>query len=222
LSLGDPGAFLGRECPSRGRSVTLERMKQCDSRRGLTLVEAVVTIAIVVTIAALLWSTLYRTTRDGCGSVVHCQSNLKQLYSMAMLFSDKVGNRAYPIAPGKDPRAHESLQLLVNFMPDLDPKLFTCPESDAVPAERDAKSDKFVLTAENVGYAWTTKPVSNQAPWTVLCSDKYADGHVDANGVTHSGHKGGFNVLRSDGSVSFIVESDPMITEDKLPKGLVR
>ena len=31
-----------------------------------------------------------------------------------------------------------------------------------------------------------------------------------------------FNVLRSDGSVSFVVESDAMITEDKLPKGLVR
>jgi len=192
-------------------------MKQCDSRRGLTLVEAVVSIAIVVLVAAFLWPTLQRTH---CGG--QCQNNLKQLYTYSVLYSEKVGQRFHPLAPGMAPRAHESLQLLVDFMPGIDPKLFTCPHGDAVPAELDSKSGKLVLAPENVGYAWATKPVSNQAPWAVLCSDKYADGHVDANGVTHSGHKGGFNVLRSDGSVSFIVESDPMITDDKLPKGLVR
>ena len=172
-------------------------------------------------VAAFLWPTLYRT-RCISSSVVLCTINLKQLYSMAMLYSDKVGNRAYPIAPGNDPRAHESLQLLVNFMPNLDPKLFTCPDGDGVPSERDPKSGEVVLAASNVDYAWTATPVSNQTPGAVLCSDKYAHGHVDANGVVHGGHNGGFNVLRSDGSVSFVVESDPMITEDKLPKGLVR
>ena len=133
-----------------------------------------------------------------------------------------MGGGFYPLAPGNAPRAHESFQLLVDFMPGIDPKLFTCHGGDAVPAERDAKSGKLVLTAENIGYAWTTKPVSNQTPDAVLCSDKYDDGHVDAKGVMHGGHNGGFNILRSVGSVSFVVESDPMITEDKLPRGLVR
>src|SRR5688572_32734221 len=104
-------------------------------------------------------------------------------------------------------------------MPDIDSKLFTCPAGDAVPALRDSKSGKLLLTSENLDYAWTAKPISNQSPAAVLCSDKYADGHADAGGV-HSGHKGNFNVLRSDGSVSFVVESDPMIAEDKLAKGL--
>ena len=66
------------------------------------------------------------------------------------------------------------------------------------------------------------RTVTNQAPVTVLCSDKHADGHVDSSGVTHGGHQGGFHVLWSDGSVSFIVETDPMIGEDKLPRGLAR
>jgi hypothetical protein len=194
-------------------------MKQCDSRLGFTLLEALVSIAIVVLVAAFLLPTLYRTT--GCGYVVQCESHLKQLYTYSVLYSNKVGGGLYPLAPGNAPRAHESFQLLADFMPDIDPKLFTCPAGDAVPALRDSKSGKLLLTSENVAYAWTAKPISNQSPAAVLCSDKYADGQADAIGV-HSGHKGNFNVLRSDGSVSFVVESDPMIAEDKLAKGLVR
>jgi len=196
-------------------------MKQCDSRRGFTLIEALVTIVLVVITAILIWSTLFRSTCRDYFSV-RCQVNLKQLYSFSLLYSDKVGGGFHPLAPGNAPRAHESFQLLVDFMPDIDPNLFTCPHGDAVPAERDSKSGKVVLAAENVSYAWTRTPVSSQTPAAVLCSDKYVDGHVDANGVMHGGHKGGFNVLCSDGSVSFVVESDAMITEDKLPKGLVR
>jgi len=64
--------------------------------------------------------------------------------------------------------------------------------------------------------------VSNHTPDAVLCSDKYADGHVDAGGTTHAGHEGGFNVLRSDGSVSFVAVSDPLIGEDELPRDLTR
>ena len=217
----DPGAFLERSAPLARRSVTLEGMKQCDSRRGFTLIEALVTIAIVVIVAAFLWPSLYRT-RCITSSVVLCQINLKQLYSFSVLYSDKKGRGFYPIAPGEAPQAHESLQLLADFLPDIDPRLFTCPHGNAVPAQRDSKSGEVMLAASNVDYAWAATPVSNQAPLTVLCSDKHADGHVDSNGVTHGGHKGGFNVLRSDGSVSFVVESDAMITEDKLPKGLVR
>ena len=214
-----PGpARLGGGQPP-GPSVTLKGMKQCDSRLGFTLLEALVSIAIVALVAAFLWPTLYWTT--GCGHVVQCQSHLKQVYTYSVLYSNKVGGGLYPLAPGNAPRAHESFQILVDFMPDIDPKLFTCPAGDAVPALRDSKSDKLVLTSENVDYAWTAKPVSNQSPAAVLCSDKYADGHADAGGI-HSGHKGNLNVLRSDGSVSFVVVSDAMITEDKLPKGLVR
>ena len=191
------------------------------SRRGLTLIEALVTIAIVVSVAALLWSSLFRS-RCGDYADVRCQINLKQLYSFSVLYSDKKGRGFHPIAPGETPRAHESLQLLADFLPDIDPRLFTCPHGNAVPAQRDSKSGEVMLAASNVDYAWAATPVSNQAPVTVLCSDKHADGHVDSSGVTHGGHQGGFHVLWSDGSVSFIVETDPMIGEDKLPRGLAR
>ena len=205
----------------RRRRVTLEGMKQCDSRRGFTLIEALVTIVLVVIISACLWFSLFRS-RCGEYAEVRCAIHLKQLYSFSLLYSDRKGRGFHPVAPGEAPQAHESLQLLANFLGDIDPRLFTCPYGNAVPAQRDSKSGEVVLAASNVDYAWTAMPVSNQTAAAVLCSDKYVDGHVDANGVMHGGHKGGFNVLRSDGSVSFVVESDAMITEDKLPKGLVR
>jgi prepilin-type N-terminal cleavage/methylation domain-containing protein/prepilin-type processing-associated H-X9-DG protein len=195
-------------------------MKQHALRHGFTLIELLVVIAIISIIAGFLVPTLLRGRSQAYQ--VQCQNNMKQLYSMAMIYSDKVGNRAYPISPNKEARAHESLQLLVNSQPDLDPRLFTCPEGEAVQADKDEETGKYVLEETNLDFAWVAKRVKNTATNVALCSDKYIQGYEDESGTTHSGHQGGCNVLMSDGSVAFIVETDPLITEDKLPKGLTR
>lgn len=195
--------------------------KQHASRRGLSLLEVIVVIAILGIVVAFLLPTL-RRSRCGSAYRVQCQNHLKQLYSMAMIYSDRAGGGFYPIAPGNYPRAHEALQLLVNAQPDLDPRLFTCPEGEAVQAEKDEESGKYVLEESNLDYAWTASPVSNKATNVVICSDKYVDGHRDAKGVRHRGHRRSFNVLVSDGSIRSIDETDPLITGDKLPRGLTR
>jgi prepilin-type N-terminal cleavage/methylation domain-containing protein len=196
-------------------------MNQHASRRGLSLLEVIVVIAILGLIVALIVPTL-RRTRHGPAHIVQCMSNMKQLYSMAVIYSDKVGGGFYPIGPAKDPRAHESLQLLVHYWEHLDPRLFTCPDGEAVEAKKDAVSGKYVLEESNLDFAWIAGPVSNKVTNIVICSDKYVEGHTDAKGVRHRGHRRSFNVLVSDGSISTIDETDPRITGDNLPRGLTR
>jgi prepilin-type N-terminal cleavage/methylation domain-containing protein/prepilin-type processing-associated H-X9-DG protein len=190
------------------------------SRHGFTLIELLVVIAIISIIAGFLVPVLLKGR--GEAYVVQCGSQLKQIYGYALTYSDKSGSRAFPIASTKNPPAHDSLNVLIEFDPEgLQPRIFTCPEGEATAAEADPSTNKYVLDENNLSYTWVAKRVKNTALNTALSSDKFIQGYEDAGG-NHQGHKRGMNVLMTDGSVNFVTENDKTLEDTKLPKGLTR
>ena len=187
-------------------------------RQGFTLIDLLVVIAIISIIAGFLVPILLKGREEA--NKAACNNNLRQIYTFAMGYSDKSGTRAFPIASGKSPRAHESLNVLIEFEDSegLTPDLFICPSAKNMPAKAD-KSDKFVLDEDTLSYAWVAQRMKNTAMNKPLASDKYVDQYEDADGV-HEGHAG-MNVLRTDGSVKFVVKSE-LPQDAMLPPGLIK
>jgi prepilin-type N-terminal cleavage/methylation domain-containing protein/prepilin-type processing-associated H-X9-DG protein len=185
---------------------------------GFTLIELLVVIAIISIIAGFLVPTLLKGR--GEAYKVQCTNNLKQIYGFAMPYSDKSGTGAFPIASAKNPRAHESLNVLIEFEGEgLKPQMFRCPVGEAVDAEVD-ENKKFVLDEHSLGYSWVAKRTKNTAMGRAVSSDTYIDKYEDSDG-THDGHPKGMNVLYTDGSVKFANEPE-LPPETKLPEGLTR
>jgi prepilin-type N-terminal cleavage/methylation domain-containing protein len=186
-------------------------------RDGFTLIELLVVIAIIGIIASVLMPAL-STGREEAYKV-QCGNNLKNIYTFAMMYADKK-TRAFPIASGKDPEAHLSLQVLVDYFPDdLKPQLFACAASEAKEIESTGDG-KFVLEADTNPYTWVARRTKNTAKNRILSSDKYYEGYEDDDGV-HSGHQKGVNVVNTDGSGAFL-EVDKLEKDTGLPTGVVR
>jgi len=187
-------------------------------RGGFTLIELLVVIAIIGIIAGVLLPSLSSGREEAYK--VQCSSNLKNIYTYSMLYSDKTRTRAFPIASGKNPDAHDSLQKLVEYFPDdFKPEMFNCPSGEALPAEKD-EDGKFQLNEETSSYAWVSRRTKSTAKNRALGSDKYVGNYEDEGGP-HDGHPRGVNVVGSDGSVTFWDETQ-LEEDNMLPKGLVR
>jgi hypothetical protein len=142
----------------------------------LTLIEVLVLVAIVVAVAVIVY--FVRTLERGreASYKVGCTGRMKQIYTFAMSYSDKSGTRAFPIAPGPDPRAHDSLNVLLDFDSNgLAPHMFLCSSREATLAAAD-EDGRFRLDASNLSYAWTTVPRENTAFGRPLAADKYVSG----------------------------------------------
>ncbi len=185
--------------------------------RGFTLIELLVVIAIIGILSSIIMPGLRKSRTEA--HKLQCAANLKGIYTFAMLYADQKG-RAYPIAPGKTPEAHLSIQTLVDAFPlDFEPELFVCPEGSAVNAEIDS-DERFVLDADTSDYTWVAHRMKSTARRRPLTSDKYVQDYEDDDGL-HSGHDGGMNVATTDGAVSFWA-IERLDETTGLPRGLVR
>ena len=187
-------------------------------RSGFTLIELLVVIAIISIISSLVVPSLLGGRERA--QQIQCANNLKQIYAYAVAYSDKSGTGRFPAAAGKSPQAHESLNELIAFDREgLSSRIFICQASESV-AQTIAEGEKLSLSAESSSYTWTGVPMKNTTLEKPLASDKYVQGFEDADG-RHAGHRGGMNVLYTDGSVRFVLEKD-LDPETGLPPGLKR
>ena len=188
------------------------------SGRGFTLIELLVVIAIISLISSLAVPGYIEVRRRA--QIANCASNLKQIYTFALIYSDKSGNGCFPFARGKGARALESFNELVAVdRKALPPEVFICPASTSTRAILD-DDGFYTLDEENLSYAWVVRRTKSTAERQPLACCKYIEGYTDEDGV-HSGHKDGVNVLMSDGSVKFVLRQD-LDPETLLPPGLTR
>ncbi len=189
-------------------------LKKSVQDRGFTLVELLVVIAIISILAGFLIPTIM--SARGKADIVKCQSNLREIQKLGMMYADSAGTRFYPLAKGTNPPAHESLNELIKFQDGLKPELFMCPTwRDGDPAE--VVDNKFRLDENNCSYTWPKRKVStSDSPNLALSCDKNIQSEENP-----SGHPKGRNVVHLDSSVEFIrIEKIP--EGEDLPKGLVR
>lgn len=160
--------------------------------------------------------------RFGRTTQVACSGRLKALYTAALDYS--LTSNYFPTASGKNPRAHESFNLLLQSFAgeELKPETFVCPAGEAVPAKVD-EDGRFVLNAKNVGYAWLAKRTKKTGRTVPLACCKYYHGYEDKEGK-HTGHVGRIVVVYTDGVVKTLdVKRDrAQLTDDYLPPGLTR
>ncbi len=187
-------------------------------RDGFTLIELLVVIAIIGIIASVLMPALSSGREEAYK--VQCASNLKSIYTFAMMYADKK-TRAFPIAQGKEPEAHLSLQVLVDYYPDdFKPQLFFCASGENQNEADTTEDGRFVLDADTNAYAWVSRRTKSTAKNRALGSDKYVEDYEDGDGL-HSGHPRGMNVASTTGAVDFW-NTDQLDEETGLPRGLVR
>ena len=181
---------------------------------GFTLVELLVVIAIIATLAGLLVPTIFGARSRA--SRVSCLNNLKQIGTTAATYADDHRN-SFPIAPGSNPPAYESLNILAKANRELQSKIFICPESQATEAEVD-DNNKFELDETSNSYAWIGKRTKNTSdPSWALSSDisiRNAEAGVDEN------HAEGMNVVYIGGNAEWVLEDD-LPEGEMLPKRLV-
>ena len=184
--------------------------------RGFTLVELLVVIAIISIIAGFLVPTLLRGR--GEAYKVQCANNLREIAKSAMIYADSSGKRFFPFPKGGNPRAHESLNIMVTFYGSakkLNPKLFVCPEWRGEPAEVD-EEEMYQLDESSLAYTWTDKKLSPTDAGFLLSSDKRVKGAQELNG-----HEKGMQTVGTDSSITWVLEED-VDGEDGIPKGLTR
>ena len=175
----------------------------------LSIVAVVVILSILIPyfIAAL-------KKAESESNKVACRENLREIAEFAMLYAVYQSKPIFPLGPGQNPAAHESLNVMVGrFFASLKPDLFICPSWHG----RTVKSipdGRFRLTADTCPYSWVGEECG-PTDLRPLASDKYVWSFS-----RQSGHYGGMNVVYTDASVKFVKTVD--LGADGLPEGLVR
>ncbi len=188
-------------------------LKRCARGRGFTLVELLVVIAIISVIAGFLIPTLM--SARGRADQVKCQSNLREIQKLGMMYADSAGTRFYPLARGTNPPAHESLNILIRNNDGLRPIMFVCPtwrEGEAA----EVVDGRFTLDEASCSYTWPKRRVSPSDPAnTAVSCDKFVWSQEQ-----QSGHQKGRNVVYLDSSVEWV--SVDTLAADQMYPNLTR
>lgn len=162
--------------------------------RGHRVLETRAGVLAGVGFGAFAAGFLVPTLQKGRGEAftVQCQSNLRQLYSVGMLYSDKSGTRAFPHS---EEGSLASLQVLMDSDPELlGPSLVLCPAHGGRAPIREG--GKVVLAPDTTSYEVVPWRIRNTVPDAIWIYDR------------EPAHEGYRNVLFSDGSVRKMEEGE--------------
>ncbi|HAK94209.1 MAG TPA: hypothetical protein DCM87_04200 [Planctomycetes bacterium] len=177
-----------------------------DKIYGFTLVELLVVILIISVLASFLVPAVFKA-KDKLYRT-QCMNRLRSIGQMAMLYADD-NKQWFPVAATDEPRAHESLQLIVNTMKDArDPDMYICPASNDAPVEgwNEDSEEPFILDEDSVSYAWRNKKLrSSGGAGSKTCLG--ADNSIAISDEINENHQDGINMLYIDGAVKFLTIS---------------
>jgi prepilin-type processing-associated H-X9-DG protein len=146
---------------------------------------------VLPVLAGFLIPTLMRPR--GKADVVRCQSNLREIQKLGMMYADTANHRFYPSSPKGGIGA---LQVIVDEFQGLKPSMFICGEDTRhEPAE--LIDGKFQLDEKHSSYEmvpWRLSP--SDPPDSVVAFDR------------EPWHKGGRNVVFVDNSIEFMMDED--------------
>jgi len=181
---------------------------------GFTLVELLVVIAIISVIAGMLIPTLLKSRVEVYK--LQCKNRLRELGRLSVLYCDQGASRFFPLAPGNNPMAYQSLQLLANHHKDLKGEMFICPESRDVEAAAVEEGQVIQLSEDSVSYAWTTRRLTQgDSASKALASDNSIK---DPEREIEENHADGLNVMYLDTSVTWLPKAK--LEDRELPQGL--
>jgi prepilin-type N-terminal cleavage/methylation domain-containing protein len=131
--------------------------KNMNARRGFTLVELLVTIAIIGTLAGLLLPALNRAKEDGNRTA--CAGNLRQV-SLAIRFYASDFSDSLPVLPDPNPYPNGIgafyKQLVKGYLgltgpPSLNEKVFTCPSDTVICTQPGHAFTSYTFNGYEVG-----------------------------------------------------------------------
>jgi hypothetical protein len=155
---------------------------------------SILLVPVISVVAGFLVPTMMMRSGPSRANVVRCQSNLREIQKLGMLFADTGNNRFYPWS---EKGGIASLQVLVDSTEGLRPGMFICPASRQEPLEVEGR--KFQLDPEHSSY--------EMVPWRLSPSDP-PDSIVvfDRQPWHHSQGQRGRNMVFIDNSVEFVDE----------------
>lgn len=186
---------------------TGSRLSACRRRAGFTLVELLVVMAIIATLAGLITTAVQRGLIRA--QRTQCQNRLGQIGKAAILYAQDhrgrfpwVGRQRGAGELSGDDEVRACLERLHTGDYLDDPAAYVCPASyDEAPAyieDRKERSAAFHLEEHTCSYTWRSRPTAaGDSSRTPISGDKRGGETVPTN------HRGGRNVLFKGGNVAW-------------------
>jgi prepilin-type N-terminal cleavage/methylation domain-containing protein len=167
--------------PSPRRTGKREGAVRHATGNGFSLVELLVVIGIIAILIALLMPALVRAREQA--KSVQCQSNLRQVGVMLMIYANQWGGWVYPPNLGANKPPEQRWPVHVFHPPIYDPPVMLCPSDVEEPAERHSYLLNNHLAEKAIKF--NTKIPGKSSSDLIVMGEKvsdYPDYYMNSNG----------------------------------------